>query len=289
LRPLSLVRAKGAMPVAGDPIIARIIKWLRRAGVRRIVVNLHHRPETIAAVVGDGAQWDVGVRYSWEAQVLGSAGGPRHALPLLDAERFLIVNGDTLTDCNLAALVDRHTRSGALATMALVEGDVQRYGGACVDGDHFVRGFGKGDSATRALHFIGVQAAESAAFSCVADNKPCETVRELYPQLIAQRDRAVAAFVSDAEFLDVGTAADYLQTVATVAARENRELDRGEGGRIDPAAELAGTVIWDRVTVPADARLTNCIVADDVTVPAGARYEKCVLTGSEDGVTVTPF
>ena len=90
------------MPVAGTPLIVRILQWLRAAGVRRVVMNLHHRPETITRVVGDGSAWDVRVRYSWEPEILGSAGGPRRALPLLDAERFLIVNGDTLTDCNLA-------------------------------------------------------------------------------------------------------------------------------------------------------------------------------------------
>jgi NDP-sugar pyrophosphorylase family protein len=289
LRPLSEIRAKAAMPVAGEPIVGRILQWLRRAGVRRAVLNLHHRPESITGIVGDGSPWDVEVRYSWEREVLGSAGGPRHALPLLDAERFLVVNGDTLTDCSLHGVVDRHTRSGALVTMAVVEGDVERYGGVCVDGDHVVRRFGKADAETRALHFIGVQAVECTAFAAVEDDTPSETVRELYPRLIAGRDRAIAAFVSDAEFLDVGTAADYLRTVATVAAREGRPFDRGVDCRIDPAAQVVDSVLWDRVRVEAGAHLSHCVVADDVVVPAGARYERAVLTPSPDGVIVTPF
>ncbi len=108
LRPLSEVRAKAALPVAGTPIIGRILAWLRDAGVQRVIVNLHHRPESITRVVGDGSAWGLEVRYSWERRVLGSAGGPRHALPLLDAPRFLVINGDTLTDCNLADLVRTH-------------------------------------------------------------------------------------------------------------------------------------------------------------------------------------
>ena len=78
------------------------------------------------------------VRYSWEQPVLGSAGGPRHALPLLTdgrrREPFLIVNGDTLTDVDLGALVERHRASGALVTMALIAESAARtkYGGvAC--------------------------------------------------------------------------------------------------------------------------------------------------------------
>jgi NDP-sugar pyrophosphorylase family protein len=173
--------------------------------------------------------------------------------------------------------------------MALVEGDVERYGGACVDGDHFVRGFGNPDAATRALHFIGVQAAEAAAFACVEDHEPCETVRTLYPQLISRRDRAVAAFVSNAEFLDVGTAGDYLETVALVAAREGRGLDRGVGSIVDPGAEVIDSIIWDRVHIPAGVQLVNCIVADDVVVPAGTRLTRHVLTVTADGFGATPF
>src|SRR5512142_2155797 len=87
LRPLSLVRAKPAMPVAGEALIRRILRALVQAGVRRAVVNLHHLPETICAALGDGSDLGVQVRYSWENPILGSAGGPRRALPLLDADR----------------------------------------------------------------------------------------------------------------------------------------------------------------------------------------------------------
>ena len=54
LRPLTDVRAKPAIPVAGIPMIRRILSWLTSHGVRDVVVNLHHRPESISAVVGDG-------------------------------------------------------------------------------------------------------------------------------------------------------------------------------------------------------------------------------------------
>ena len=103
LRPLSDVRAKAAMPVAGTPIIGRILRWLRAAGVRRVVAEPAPSARNASRAWSATARaWGLEVRYSWEPRMLGSAGGPRRALPLLDAERFLIVNGDTLTDCNLA-------------------------------------------------------------------------------------------------------------------------------------------------------------------------------------------
>ena len=102
LRPLTDVRAKPAMPVAGEPMIRRIISWLVSQGADDLVLNLHHRPETITAVVGDGRDLGARVRYSWEyPRILGSAGGPRLARPIIGdngAGTFLIINGDTLTD-----------------------------------------------------------------------------------------------------------------------------------------------------------------------------------------------
>ena len=70
------------LPVAGEPLVRRIIRWLAGQGVTDLVLNLHHLPHTLTAVVGDGRDLGVRVRYSWEQPVvLGSAGGPRQALP----------------------------------------------------------------------------------------------------------------------------------------------------------------------------------------------------------------
>jgi mannose-1-phosphate guanylyltransferase len=286
LRPLSDIRAKAALPVAGTPLVARVLQWLRAAGVRHVVLNLHHRPETITRVVGDGSEWDLHVRYSWEPNVLGSAGGPRRALPLLDAKRFLIVNGDTITNCDLNALTRQHVETEALVTMAVVPGDVARYGGVVANRDGIVQGFSRAESAR---HFIGVQAVESDVFSSVPDNTPYETIRQLYPALIAQQPGTVRAYSSHAEFLDVGTPTDYLETVKTVAAREGKALDRGHRVAIAPTARVQDSVLWDRVSIGAHAELTDCIVTDDVVVPSKARYARVVLTTTDGAVVATPL
>ena len=77
--------------------------------------------------------------------MLGSAGGPRHALPLADRgrpERFLIVNGDTLTNVDLDARARRASPSGALVTMALIPNPrPEKYGGVLLDAESRVTGF----------------------------------------------------------------------------------------------------------------------------------------------------
>src|SRR5215213_8585523 len=106
LRPLSFVRAKAALPVAGEPLARRILRSLAACGVTDAVLNLHHLPHTLTSPIGDGTDIGVRVRYSWEVPVLGSAGGPKRALPLIGRSPFLIVNGDTLTDVNLKDVID---------------------------------------------------------------------------------------------------------------------------------------------------------------------------------------
>lgn len=284
LQPLSSVRAKAALPVAGEPLVARILRWLHRSGIRRAVLNLHHRADSITAIVGDGSRFDLRVRYSWETEVLGSAGGPARAIPLLESDRFLIVNGDTLTDVDLQALWAQHLETNALVTMAVVDGD-PRYNGVIADAAGIVRGFGREPGA---FHFIGVQVVNASVFAGVDPESKSETVHGIYPALLA-RPGAIRVFHTTEAFHDIGSPRDYLRTALAFAAREGRPVDRGRDAVVAGDAHLSNTILWDRVVVGARARLTNCVVADGVRVPDGAEHENCSLVMRGREMIVTPF
>lgn len=301
LRPLSLVRAKAALPVAGVPLAARVIGWLAAAGFRDLVLNLHHLPHTLTRVLGDGSHLGARVRYSWENPVLGSAGGPRHALPLLDSARFLIANGDTLTDLDPRALVAAHDRTGALVTMALIRNPrPERYGGVVIEGDA-VQAFTPRAPGASNFHFIGVQVVEASIFDPLPDDVPAETVGMLYPRLIRERPGAVRAFVCEASFMDIGTPRDYFDTSTAVARREGRDdVQSGARTSIAATARLTRSILWDDVTVEEDAVLDECIVVDGVRVPAGTKLDRSIvlpgtieITGAErqqrGNLLVVPF
>lgn len=280
LRPLTYLRAKAAVPVNGETLARRVVRWLAAAGYDDLVLNLHHHPETITGSVGDGSDLGARVRYSWEHPVLGSAGGPRHALPLL-ADRpgpFLIVNGDTLTDVDLEALGRRHRDSGALVTMALIPNpSPDKYGGVAIDDRGWVTGFTRAGQARRSHHFVGIQLAEPEVFAALSDGVPAESVNALYPQLIAAQRSSIAAFVCDARFQDIGTPADYLQTSTALARLEGNRLVSPRGVEIAPTARLQDTAVWDDVTVGAHATLVECVIGDGVRIPEGAHYERCAI------------
>jgi NDP-sugar pyrophosphorylase family protein len=286
LAPLSHVRAKPAVPIAGQPLVNRIIGWLARHDVRQVVVNLHHLPHTITRYVGDGSSLGVHIRYSWEPSILGSAGGPRKALPLLPDEGFFIVNGDTIAEVDLEALAKSHRDSGALVTMAVVGNKelAGRYGGVVTDSRGLVHGFvPKGPTAV-GYHFVGVQMVHPSVFMNLTLDEPTETTRGIYRQLMAERPGSIRAFLTHADFCDVGTPADYLNAALTFARIEGlRAPQIGAGSRVDGTAQVVDSVIWDNVNVGADARLERCVVADGVTIPAGARFRnQSIIQGEGD-------
>jgi mannose-1-phosphate guanylyltransferase len=283
LRPLTDVRAKPAIPVAGEPIVRRIIAWLAEHGVTELVLNLHHRPETLTAVVGDGADLSVRVRYSWEPRILGSAGGPRQALPIVGADPFLVVNGDTLTDVDLAGLTEAHAGSDAVVTLALVPNqEFERYGGVLLDADGRVTGFvRRGPSAAGSYHYVGVQLAHAAAFDAVRPGEPASSIGGAYDTLIAARPGSVRGFVSGAAFWDVGTTDDYWRTSRAFAARASTaDLGVGRRARIDPTARITRSILWDDVRIGAEAVIEDCIVTDGVSVAAGAVHRHEILIRS---------
>ena len=290
LRPLSLVRAKAALPVAGEPLVRRILRWLAAAGSRDVVLNLHHLPATITGIVGDGADLGVRARYSWENPVLGSAGGPARALPIIGADRFLIVNGDTLTDLDVGALVDDHTRSGALVTMAVVPNrEPAKYSGLAVAADGAITGVVPRGAAAASYHFFGAQVVEAAALAPVPRGVPYETVKTLYPAWIAERPGSVRAFVSTANSLDIGTPADYLASSLMLAEREGHGALISPRSQIAPGARLEQSIVWDDVVVDAGASLRQCIVTDGVHVPANTAWERVTMHLADGTLTVTPL
>lgn len=305
LRPLTYVRAKAAVPVNGETLARRAVRWLVAQGVTDLVLNLHHLPETVAGSVGDGSDLGARVRYSWENPVLGSAGGPRHALSLLtdgatreprtaNRDTFFIVNGDTLTNVDTRQVLSTHRQTGAAVTMAVIPNPrPDKYGGVLVADDGWVTGFTRAGSGGESFHFIGVQVAESRVFAPLEDGAPWESVNRLYPRLIESDPHSIAAFVCNASFRDIGTPADYLETSLQLAAVEGDHLVSARGTWIDDAARLARCAVWDDVRIARGARLTECVIADGVEIPEGAEYHRCAIGRRPDApdgaLTIRPI
>jgi mannose-1-phosphate guanylyltransferase len=290
LLPLTEARAKPAIPVAGVPLVRRIIERLTGSGITELVLNLHHLPETVTRVVGDGSDLGANVRYSWEPVVLGSAGGPKQALPILGAEEFFIVNGDTLTDVDLARLAAAHRDADALVTLALVPNvEPLKYGGVQMDESNAVTGFvRRGPEAAGSFHFIGVQVARAEVFRAAPLGEPSGSIGGIYDALLAARPGAIRGFVSDASFVDIGTVADYIRTSRALEASSSG-LVAGRNARVAPTARVTRSILWDDVEVGDGSELDACIVTDGVRIPPGAVYRQSAIVRRGSALVVTPI
>jgi NDP-sugar pyrophosphorylase family protein len=291
LQPLTSVRAKPAVPVAREPLVRRIIRWLVAQGVTDLVLNLHHLPYTVARVVGDGGDLSARVRYSWEQPiVLGSAGGPRVAQSLLEHGAYFLINGDTMTDLSLEDIWSAHKMSQALVTLAVVNNTApDRYSGLLLNADGAVVGVAPKGAATGSYHFIGVQVVEPEAFAMVSPGSAANSIGGVFNQLLVSRPGSVRGFVCSAQFWDIGTVQDYWRTSwEWSGGRDFWPWD--PHSNIHQGADVHRSILWDDVEVQARARLDECIVTDGVSVAAGSSYRRSILIRNTDGRTVdVPF
>lgn len=123
LRPYTTVLPKPLMPIGDRPVLDIVIRQLRRDGFEHITIATGYLAELIENFFRDGSAYGVKIDYYRETEPLGTVG----ALALIDelADDFLVINGDTLTDMNYAALLERHRACGAAATIATTQRDVQ--------------------------------------------------------------------------------------------------------------------------------------------------------------------
>src|SRR5882724_7200351 len=142
LWPLTEDRTKPAIPILGKPLVGYVAEYLARYGCDEIVVNLHHRPESVCKALGDGSKFGVTLNYVEEPQILGTSGALDNARALLDGETFVVVNGKIITDIDLNAAFETHRRTKAIATLVLLPNVAFEKFSIVKTGDGFLRGFG---------------------------------------------------------------------------------------------------------------------------------------------------
>ena len=285
------------MPLGDRTLIERVLGWLASEHVGQVVLNLHHLPESICGIVGDGAHLGLRARYSWESPLLGSAGGPRHALPLLESDEFLMVNGDTLCPASIADLVAAHRAQDADVTMAVVPNpDRAHYNGIVMATDGRITGFVPRGHRIDSWHFVGIQVVKSSVFASLPDNVPAETVSGIYRDRIAAGSARIFAIPVPAPFSDIGTARDYL--AAATALEPDADVVATDA-RVSPEARVHHSIVWPGTTIEAGASIERCVVAgvhvpggfhaaDSVIVPAGVTRAGDGARIS-DGVAVFPI
>lgn len=266
------------MPLAGRPHLAWMLDWLEHHGVREALLLCGFLAERVREHVGD-RHGNIQLSYVVEPEPLDTAGPLRLALDQgLLAERFFVLNGDILTDLDLAALERRHRERSAKATIALVEvADARSYGSVPIDERGAVEAFlEKMDDPPTNLVNGGVYLLErTTVASAIAAGRPVSFEREVFPGLVGKGLYGVAA---DCYWIDIGTLDRYLEATRDLLARRPRPplaVAPGNdpliaaGARVEGSVS-AGSVIGAGCVVATGARVERAVLFDGVRVEAGA-------------------
>lgn len=305
LRPLTLSTPKQMLPVVNRLMIERVVEHLGRHEVDTAVLALGFRPDAFVDAYPDGHCAGVALHYAVEPEPMDTAGAIRFAA--LDAgvdERFLVVNGDVLTDLDITALIEQHDRVGAEGTIALHRvKDPSAFGVVPTDDTGRVEAFIEkppADEAPTDLINAGTYVLEPSVLDRIEPGVPVNVERVTFPAMVA--DGALYAFDGDTYWIDAGTPATYLAAnldlldgqrgapedgvhpTATVAGEVERSVI-GPGAVVEAGAVVVGSVVLAGGVVRRGAVVRDAIIGPGAVVEAGAVVQDGSVVG--DGVVVT--
>ena len=123
LRPLTLDTPKPMLPVGGVPLIERIFQSLEAAGIKKIVVNTHHRPEKYAEMFKSGQFRSAALEFVYEPVLLDTGGGLKNALPLLGKSGVLVYNADILFGGDISKFLADFEKSEGFCASLILRGE----------------------------------------------------------------------------------------------------------------------------------------------------------------------
>jgi mannose-1-phosphate guanylyltransferase len=182
LRPLTYEITKPMVPVLDRPVMEHILDLIDRHPFDGVIANLHYFPDTIREYFGDR------ISYSFEEELLGTAGGVRSCAEFFGEEPFLVISGDALTDIDLSAFAERHRQSGGIATLAVKRvADTREYGVVLHDSNGRITGFQEKpepDEALSDLGNCGIYMFDPRIFDYFPDRPFVDWAKDVYPALL---------------------------------------------------------------------------------------------------------
>jgi aminoglycoside/choline kinase family phosphotransferase/dTDP-glucose pyrophosphorylase len=219
LQPHTLQVPKPLFSIGGRPLLDHLVAALHRAGCTHIAVNTHHLAQRIDDYIASRA-YPLPVTTRWEPNILGTAGAIRNLTEFWDKEPFWVVNGDIVTDIDLAALMAHHRRHDHLVTLCLHHRP--EFAAVLAPDEEHVSGFQRLDepqiyNRESLLAFTGIQVLEPAVLDWIPEGAFVDII-EVYRRMITA-GHGVAAYISrNHQWYDIGTEAGYRQAALSTAA-----------------------------------------------------------------------
>ncbi|HJX91193.1 MAG TPA: NDP-sugar synthase [Pyrinomonadaceae bacterium] len=278
LWPLTEDRTKPAIPILGKPLVGYVAEYLAGHGIDEIVVNLHHRPESVRRALGDGSQFGVKLDYVEEPVILGTSGALDNAREFFTKETFVVVNGKIITDIDLGKAFETHRATRALATLVLLPNVNRELFSVVNTQEGLITGFGGMPSVAdeAPLMFSGIQIMEPEIFEYIPKSVFSHSTTDVYPQAIAKGER-IAAHVAHGRWRELSTLQRYLDISLELLKEAGNDISAGAGCFIDEGADVGEAILWDRVHIESGAHIRRAVLADGVHIRNGETLMNCVV------------
>ena len=282
LRPLTETRPKQMLPIVNRPMIERVVDHLAEHGVDEAVLAMGYRPDAFVDAYPGGTCRGVALHYAIESEPLDTAGAIRFAAEEAGiAERFVVVNGDVLTDLDLGALLAFHDDHGGEGTIALhqVE-DPSAFGVVPTDADGRVQAFVEkpppGEAPTDLIN-AGTYVLEPSVLGRIATGRKVSIEREVFPAMVG--DGVLYAMAGDTYWIDTGTHAKYLDAQMDLldGIRGVPESGIDPAARIDPGATVVRSVVGPGARVADGATVRDSVVLANAEIGADALVDGSIV------------
>jgi mannose-1-phosphate guanylyltransferase len=286
LRPLTYEITKPMVPVLDRPVMEHILDLIDRHSFDGVIANLHYFPDTIRDYFGQR------ISYSFEEQLLGTAGGVRACAEFFGDESFLVISGDALTDIDLTAFAARHRQTGGIATLAVKQvSDTREYGVVLHDGDGRITGFQEKPAPAEALSDLGncgIYMFAPSIFDYFPDRPFVDWAKDVFPALL-ENDVAFHIHELHEYWNDVGSLGELRQ--GTFDALNGELQLEMQGSEVQPGVTVAGPSplredtdvegpmwIGHDVQIGTDVRLMGPIVlGDGARIGDGAQLRESII------------
>ncbi|MFH1714623.1 MAG: NDP-sugar synthase [Elusimicrobiota bacterium] len=315
LRPLTFHVPKPMITIANKPVLQNTLELLSKHNVKDVAVNLHSFPEIIKKYFGNGEKFDINITYSFEKELLGTAGGVRKMKDMLD-ETFIVMSGDGLVDLDITEVLKFHKEKKTIATIVLKSKDkkfeygVVRAGKDCAI-EQFIEKPLWGDVFENRVN-TGIYILEPEIFDYIPENKFYDFGHNVWPELL-KKNIPIYAYEIDSYWCDIGNLYEYRKAQIDVMSGavnikipgreisnkiwvgDNTEIDSnadlmppciiGNSCKINKGAAIKGnTVIGNNVIIDDSASIENCVIWDNVRIGKGSVLKDCIV-GSDSNVT----
>jgi len=285
LRPLTEKVPKTLLPVLNQPLLGLLLARVEEAGFLQVAVNTHHLAEQVQQFLA-GQPWSFNLSISPEPELLGTGGGLRQLGEILRAEMFLAINGDILSDLDLADIYQRHHPE---AVTTLVLHDCPPYNNVWIDAQGKLAGIGEQPPAAAGppLAYTGVQVVGRKMLDYLPPTGYYDLVAA-WREALTAGERIDTLVVSGPFWQDLGTPEAYLTAHARLLQGESPVLVRcfgpladplvGPGAIIEAGAEFGGGVsLGASVRIGAGAHLRRTVVWNGAIIDPGVQLEECIV------------